>query len=232
MAPGDATVRLAEAVTACAGLRFAGVMAWEGHTMAMAESAERRSEIVRACETLVETAEACRAAGLPVEIVSAGGTGTYLTSAGVAGITEVEAGGGIFGDVWYRTMGANVVPALALMAQVTSRPTPTRVIVDAGRKTIDPTASLPEVRDLETTGTVGLSAEHGTLNLVAPSDVAADRRAALLRHRLQRPVLPSARAASTASATAWWKPSGRSRRGGGCSNELRVTSTSCGASGW
>jgi D-serine deaminase-like pyridoxal phosphate-dependent protein len=169
-APGAATVELAKQIAECTSLRFAGVMAWEGHAMSIKSEPERIAEINRACGALVETADACRAAGLPVEIVSAGGTGTYLTSAAVEGITEIEAGGGIWGDISYLELGANVKPALSMMAQVTSRPTSTRVIVDSGRKSIDPTARQPLLRDYETTGTYGFSAEHGTITLVNPSD--------------------------------------------------------------
>lgn len=167
--PGEPAVELAKLVNASPGLRFAGLMAWEGHTMAMQPSSDRDAEIIRACKSLVATAEACRSAGLQVDIVSAGGTGTYLTTAGIEGITEVEAGGGIWGDISYLKIGANVEPALSLVAQVTSRPTPTRVIVDSGRKTVDPSAHAPVARDLETTGNYGFSAEHGTINLAKPS---------------------------------------------------------------
>jgi D-serine deaminase-like pyridoxal phosphate-dependent protein len=170
VAPGAATVELAKRIADKAGLRFAGVMAWEGHSMGIKDSAARQAEIVRACESLVETAEACRAAGMPVEVVSAGGTGTYLTSAGVKGITEVEAGGGIWGDVVYRELDANVEQALSLMMQVTSRPNPTRVITDTGRKSLDPSNRMPSVRGLETTGVHSFSAEHCTITLTSPSD--------------------------------------------------------------
>jgi D-serine deaminase-like pyridoxal phosphate-dependent protein len=168
--PGAPTVELAKRVAASPHLRFAGLMSWEGHAMSIGAEPERVAEILRACNELVSTAEACRAAGLAVEIVSAGGTGTYLTSSGVQGITEIEAGGGIWGDITYLDLGANVSPALSLMAQVTSRPTPTRVIVDTGRKSIDPSNRQPQPRGLETTGTHSFSAEHGTINLLNPSD--------------------------------------------------------------
>ena len=111
--PGEPTVELAKLVDSLPNLRFAGVMAWEGHSMEIKDPVAREAEIRRACGALVDTANACRAAGLDVRIVSAGGTGTYLTSAGVEGITEVQAGGGIFGDSTYRDLGANVIPALS-----------------------------------------------------------------------------------------------------------------------
>jgi D-serine deaminase-like pyridoxal phosphate-dependent protein len=168
--PGAASVALAEKIARCAGLRFAGVMAWEGQAMSMAPGPEREREIVRACRSLVETAEAIRAVGVPVEIVSAGGTGTYLTSAAVEGVTEVQAGGGIFGDKIYRDFGARVEPALSLLTQVVSRPTPDRIIVDAGRKSIDPSLRPPVVKGIATTQPISLSAEHGKILLDTPCD--------------------------------------------------------------
>jgi D-serine deaminase-like pyridoxal phosphate-dependent protein len=170
VAPGEAAVELAKLVDSMRNLRFAGVMAWEGHSMSIKDPAAREAEIRRACGSLVETAEACRAAGLDVQIVSAGGTGTYLIAAGIEGITEVQAGGGIFGDSTYRNLGANVIPALNIMAQVTSRPSPDKVVIDAGRKSIDPSARQPTIEALEITGDISFSAEHGRFTLATPSD--------------------------------------------------------------
>jgi D-serine deaminase-like pyridoxal phosphate-dependent protein len=168
---GAPTVALAQKIAECRHLRFTGVVAWEGQAMSMAPGPEREAEIVRACRSLVETAEAIRAVGIPVEIVSAGGTGTYLTSAAVEGITEVQAGGGIFGDQIYRDFGACVAPALTLLTQVVSRPAPDRIIVDAGRKAIDPGMRPPTVKGIATTQPIALSAEHGKITLDAPCDL-------------------------------------------------------------
>jgi D-serine deaminase-like pyridoxal phosphate-dependent protein len=168
--PGECVMGLARAIDAADGLRFAGLMAWEGHVLTIADESERACAIEKACRILTGEADALRAAGLPVEIVSAGGTGTYLTSAGVEGITEIEAGGGIWGDIFYQELGANVKPALSLLAQVTSRPTPTRVVVDAGRKTIDPSLRQPKPNGLDLAKPGAFSAEHGIFELAAPSE--------------------------------------------------------------
>ena len=169
VAPG-AALELAHLVASMPNLRFAGLMAWEGHSMAIRDANARESEIRRACESLVETAETCRNAGLDVEIVSAGGTGTYLISAGIEGITEVQAGGGIFGDSTYRDLGANVIPALSVMTQVTSRPSREKVVMDAGRKSLDPTSRQPWIEGLEIAGDISFSAEHGRFTLASPCD--------------------------------------------------------------
>ncbi|HQY30660.1 MAG TPA: DSD1 family PLP-dependent enzyme [Thermomicrobiales bacterium] len=167
--PGQAAVDMARFIADQPDLQFAGFMTWEGHAMAIADPAAREAEIRASIGRLLETVEATRATGLPVDIVSTGGTGTYLTSAGIDGVTEVEAGGGIFGDIAYRNLGVQVQPALTVMTQVTSRPSPEKVVIDAGRKSLDPSAKQPDVRGLDRTGDISFSAEHGKFILANPS---------------------------------------------------------------
>jgi len=138
VAPGDATVSLARQIAETPGVEFAGLMAWEGHALAITDPDERRRVIEQAVGRLTATAAACRDAGLPPAIVSCGGSGTFLTTARLPGVTEVQAGGATLGDGFYREMGVPVEPALTLLTQVISRPTPERIVVDAGRKAIDP----------------------------------------------------------------------------------------------
>jgi D-serine deaminase-like pyridoxal phosphate-dependent protein len=168
--PGEPAVALSAQVAALEGLRYVGLMGYEGHGMEVAEPAARVETIEAAVRALVETAAACRAEGLPVEIVSASGTGTYRSAVAVGGITEVQAGGGIFGDAVYRNLGVPVEPALLLLTQVVSRPAPDRVIVDAGRKTVDPGERPPTARGLDGVISLALSAEHGRFLLDHPAD--------------------------------------------------------------
>ncbi len=170
VAPGEAAVELAKAISELRHVRFGGVMTWEGHTLGVRDPAEREAAIRSSLAPVLETVEAIRAAGIEVPIVSCGGTGTFLTTAGIDGVTEVEAGGGIFGDRFYRGLGVPVRPALSLLVTVTSRPTPERIIFDAGRKTIDPSGTMPEVVDLHGVKSLGFSAEHGTIHLDGPND--------------------------------------------------------------
>jgi D-serine deaminase-like pyridoxal phosphate-dependent protein len=170
VAPGEASVELARTVAESPHLRFAGVMAWEGHTVSMFEHVPRRAEIAAAIARLTETAEACRAAGLPVEIVSCGGSGTYLHAARQPGITEIQAGGATMGDGFYRALEARIEPALTLLTTVTSRPTADRVILDAGRRAIDPSQFPPTARGLDGVEGIRFSAEHGTVALAGPAE--------------------------------------------------------------
>ena len=168
--PGEPVVRLAETVANSRNLRFAGLMAWEGHTMDVPEPEGRRRAIESSVALLTATARACREAGLPVEIVSCGGSGTYLTTAGIEGVTEVQAGGATFGDAVYRELGAPVEPALILMVQVVSHPAPHRIVIDAGRKSVDPTSRPPVPRGLDGVVQFKPSAEHGQFILDRPSE--------------------------------------------------------------
>jgi D-serine deaminase-like pyridoxal phosphate-dependent protein len=165
VAPGEEALALSHQIASCPHLRYAGVMAWEGHAMAVADPTAREQTVRTAIALLTETADACRAAGLPVEIVSCGGTGTYIVTAGIAGVTEVQAGGGTFGDAAYRELGAPVEPALTLLSQVVSRPCAERIVFDAGRKAVDPSFRPPVPRGLDGVVDSSLSAEHMTLAL-------------------------------------------------------------------
>ena len=169
--PGQPTVDLAKKVAALKGVKLAGVMTWEAHTLRLTDPAEKRTAIEGAIATFVGTVEACRAAGVEIGIVSCGGTGTYWITATQKGITEVQAGGGIFGDVLYRkSFGVDHPYAMTVLAQVTSRPDPARIICDAGRKTMTGDAAMPEPIGFGKLTDMELSAEHTIVNLAEPSD--------------------------------------------------------------
>ena len=168
--PGEAVLRLADLVANMQGLRFSGLMTWEGHCMKVADPVKREAAIRSSVGKLVDMAEQIRGRGIPVEIVSAGGTGTYLTTASIEGVTEVQAGGGIWGDQMYLNLGANVEPALSIIAQVVSRPRPDRILTDAGRKTVDPSNLAPIPQNIPPVLEQAFSAEHGKITLAEPSD--------------------------------------------------------------
>lgn len=168
--PGQMALELAQEIVGLGHVRFGGVMAWEGHTLTVIGPEEREAAIRTSLAPVLETVEAIQAARIEVPIVSCGGTGTFLTTAGIAGVTEVQAGGGIFGDRFYRDLDVPVEPALSLLVTVTSRPSPDRIIVDAGRKSIDPSNLAPEVVGLEGVAGLAFSAEHGLVHLDGPNE--------------------------------------------------------------
>jgi D-serine deaminase-like pyridoxal phosphate-dependent protein len=168
--PGEPAVALSCYVATKPGLRYVGVMGWEGHATKLADPAEKRSAVERAVGSLTDTAAACRTAGLPVDIVSCGGTGTYLITSGLSGVTEVQAGGGILCDIYYReSMHVDHEFASTILATVTSRPTPTRIICDAGKKVMSSDAAVPRPLIDGQLLSVSLSAEHARIELAEPN---------------------------------------------------------------
>ena len=166
--PGRAVASLAAAIAQKPGLRFAGVMAWEGHTLSF-EGGEKQTQIADAIGKLIASADACRAAGIQVDIVSASGSGTYLLSAGLRGLTELQAGGGVFSDLNYQKWGLDHEFALTVLTRVVSRPTPRRIVVDGGFKTLSVQHGQPRPLIAGAIEKMWLAAEHGVIELESPS---------------------------------------------------------------
>jgi D-serine deaminase-like pyridoxal phosphate-dependent protein len=167
--PGEPTVKLAKEIHRREGLKFEGMMAWEGHALRIKDIDEKRATVEAAINALLDTARQCREADLPVNIISCGGTGTYPLSASVHGITEIEAGGGIYGDLVYRdAFGIDHPMAMTVLSTVISRPNPTRVITDAGFKSLSTQNAMPAPR-IDNVEAVRMSAEHGVIELSAPN---------------------------------------------------------------
>lgn len=172
--PGGAVAALADAIAARPGLRLRGVMGWESHAIRIADRAEKEQTVVEAVGLLTASAEACRAAGHTIDIVSCGGTGTFPWCIRQPGVTEVQIGGGIFSDRTYREEFHMDFPcALSVLATVTSRPTATRIIVDAGRKSLSCEAAVPQPLGLPPVRSLRFSAEHATIEL---EDASAEPR--------------------------------------------------------
>jgi len=144
VSPGAACLALARQVTDIRGLRFVGVTGWEGHAAAIRDTATKAGVIATAVGQLVDSALLCRKEGLTADIVSCGGTGTYVFSGARPGVTEIQAGGGVFGDVHYQqNFGVPHALALRMLTTVTSRPTPTRIVCDAGKKAMSGDSAMP-----------------------------------------------------------------------------------------
>jgi D-serine deaminase-like pyridoxal phosphate-dependent protein len=146
-------------------------MGYEGHTLMIADRDEKRAAIAEAIGRLRIAREAVEAADLPCRIVSAGGTGSYQYTADLPGITEIQAGGGIFACRYY-TQVCGVEghwPAIGLLATVVSRPAPNRAILDIGQKSVSQHRTMPVLRDYDNCPVLNLSAEHAVVE-VAPGE--------------------------------------------------------------
>ena len=169
VAPGEPTLKLARELACLEGIELAGVMGYEGHLLTIADPSEKESRIAASLGELVATARLLRAEGLPCPIVSCAGTGSFDIAARQPGVTEVQAGGAIFMDAFYRDHChvAELEFALTILATIVSRPAPERAIIDAGRKTMNTELHVPWVLGRSDARIKSLSAEHGALELDA-----------------------------------------------------------------
>jgi D-serine deaminase-like pyridoxal phosphate-dependent protein len=165
--PGKPAVELARRVAELPGIDFAGIMGYEGHLLVIEDQGEKAARICAALAQLVETAERIRVAGIACPIVSCGGTGSLPFAARQPGITELQAGGVIFMDAFYRYQChvEGYRYALSILTTVVSRPAVDRAIIDAGRKTMNIELTMPLVMDRAGIEVDRVSAEHGILKL-------------------------------------------------------------------
>jgi D-serine deaminase-like pyridoxal phosphate-dependent protein len=170
--PGPPVVALASFIAGQPNLRLVGVMGWEAHVTAIADPAAKEKAVAAAIELLTSSAEQCRAAGHDMQIVSCGGTGTFLYCVKQPGVTEVQVGGAVMNDEHYRWHFNIDMPfSLTILATVTSRPTATRVILDAGRKAMSIDTAIPRALNVPAVRELRLSAEHAQLELESPSEL-------------------------------------------------------------
>ncbi len=168
--PGEPTLELAKRIQASKGLHLAGLMTWEGHNLSFADPDEKRRGIERSIAQFLETAALCRANGLTIEILSAGGSGTYKVTPFIKGITETEAGGGIFCDLTYQSWGMDFEPSIFVKATVTSRPAAQRIILDCGFKSLPRGFTSAQLVGVEGVVSIVHSAEHGIVTLDRPNE--------------------------------------------------------------
>ncbi len=169
--PGEPALALARLAHETPGIRYRGLMAWEGHAVRIEDKDEKRRVVEEAVGQLQTSVALCRDAGLPVDIVSGGGSGTYKITPFLDEITEIQAGGAILSDVANRNRHVETDPAIFLRATVTSRPASDRIIYDAGFKALPNSFGDPEPIGLANVAEIRTSAEHGKIVLSAPSDV-------------------------------------------------------------
>lgn len=161
--PGTPCLQLAQQVAALPGLRFEGLMGYEGHTVMIPDMEERRKAAEESMAKLVGSAELLRQNGLPVGIVSGGGTGTYQITGSYPGVTEVQAGSYATMDAKYREVGMDFEMALTVVARVISANTPGRAVIDAGYKAFTSELGMPKLIYPHGWRLTRLSEEHGNL---------------------------------------------------------------------
>ena len=158
-------VDLAKQIASSPGLRFDGLMGYEGHTVAERDYETRKTEAERCMSILTGAADQIRAAGLEVKIVSAAGTGTYNITGRVDGVTELQCGSYIFMDGDYVDVFDDFKPALSVLTTVVSRREEDMAVTDLGLKSISVDRGFADVLSPTNATVMGHSEEHTKLEL-------------------------------------------------------------------
>jgi D-serine deaminase-like pyridoxal phosphate-dependent protein len=174
VAPFGPTLKLVQTVLDSPGLRFTGLMGYDGHCTFKAAGSERDTEARRANQLLADTRRFVQENGIPVEIASGSGTITYKVASTIEGITEIQAGSYLLMDTATREKGAQEFQcALTLAATVISRPSwpggENIAIIDLGRKQMDIALGLPEVKSPTGATVFSTPQEHARLRLEGES---------------------------------------------------------------
>ena len=155
------TVRLVRALME-AGIRYRGIMGYEGHAVLLPDAEERETKGSAALTVVSQHVEALAEAGLAPEIVSVGGTGTHATAGAWPGVTEIQAGSYVFMDGRYQSvLPDRFESALTLLTTVVSVHE-RYAVCDAGSKSLTGEFGMPATKD----GAIkvrGLSEEHAHL---------------------------------------------------------------------
>ena len=152
VAPGKPTLELARQVQALPGIELVGIMGYEGHLLLIQDADEKEAKVREGLGILVEMKAALEHEGIVCQIVSCGGTGSFDLCVSQPGVTEIQSGGAIFMDAFYRHK-CNITQfqyALTVLTTVVSRPAPDRAIVDAGRKTMNMEIHMPLIKGATT----------------------------------------------------------------------------------
>lgn len=174
VAPYEPALALSRAVDQASGLKYMGLMGYDGHCTMRVTEEERGPLSRKANSLLADTREYIENAGLKVEIVSGGGSFTYKYAAETEGVTEIQAGTYLLMDTAFKEKGIRDFDrALTILATVTSRPpwpgAEDLAIIDVGNKAIDTCWGLPEVKHPEGATAFSLSQEHGRVRLEGPA---------------------------------------------------------------
>ncbi len=165
--PGQPVLHLAREILASPGLRFEGLMGYEGHAIFTEDIDERRTKTEESLKLLTDSAELLRQEDIPVGIVSGGGTGTYFITGAYPGITELQVGSYISMDSQYRQLpGVDFDNGLTVLVTVISTRDDDHAITDAGMKALTHDFGLPVVIDPPGWQLTDLAEEHGFLKRI------------------------------------------------------------------
>lgn len=167
IAVGDGALSLYTAAAKLPGLRPNGFQLYDGHNHQEAR-AEREAAVRALVAPVLELRKEAERRGVPVPRLVCGGTPTFPVFASMTDILGVECSPGTFvlHDAGYGSKFADlsgITPAAVLVTRVVSRPTPDRVTLDLGNKSVAADPLLEKrvkLLDFPEYKTLGQSEEH------------------------------------------------------------------------
>jgi 3-hydroxy-D-aspartate aldolase len=172
VATTEDVVRIAKAVDAADGLKFAGIQAYQGAMQHMDAYSDRKAKLDVAIGMVSDAVEALKAEGLECDIVGGGGTGSYHFESNSGVYNELQCGSYAFMDADYgrildedgqRIDRSEWENALFLLTTVMSHAKADKAIVDAGLKAQSVDSGLPVIFGRDDVEYVKCSDEHGVV---------------------------------------------------------------------
>jgi D-serine deaminase-like pyridoxal phosphate-dependent protein len=164
VAPGKPAITLAREVMNAPGLKFRGILGYEGHCVLLDDYEKKKQLCLEALAKDVETKNLLIHSGIDVNSVCAGGTSTYDITGVYPGITEIHPGTYATMDLKFKNMGMPFDCAVTVLSSVISSPVPGKATIDVGMKAISQEFGLPKVKAPDVS-LVHLYEEHGLLEL-------------------------------------------------------------------
>ncbi|EDM70099.1 alanine racemase-like protein [Roseobacter sp. AzwK-3b] len=165
-------VRIAKAIDAAPGLKFAGLQAYQGAMQHMDSYEDRKTKVDIAIAMVRDAVDALKADGIECDIVGGGGTGSYYFESNSGVYNELQCGSYAFMDADYgrildkdgkRIDQGEWENALFLLTSVMSHAKADKAIVDAGLKAQSVDSGLPFVFGRDDVEYVKCSDEHGVV---------------------------------------------------------------------
>ena len=165
-------VELAQAIEAAAGLKFAGIQAYQGAMQHMDKYEDRRAKLEIAVAMVKDAVGTLAAGGIECDIVGGGGTGSYYFESTSGVYNELQCGSYAFMDADYgrildkdgkRIDQGEWENALFILTSVMSHAKADKAIVDAGLKAQSVDSGLPVVFGRTDVKYVKCSDEHGVV---------------------------------------------------------------------
>ncbi|MBA7581467.1 D-threonine aldolase [subsurface metagenome] len=166
--PGQSVLELANLIIQLPGLKLRGIFTHDGHSYRARDVFEVKQVFKKSQEEMLQTANILRLAGIQLEEISVGSTPSFLVADILSGITEVRPGTYIFLDAAQGNLLRSYERcALTVLTTITNRPTPHRVVIDAGTKALS--VFVRGMGVCQTQG-FGLLKEKSTIYLESLSD--------------------------------------------------------------